>query len=155
MTESQIFSDTTGARPVQVSPARLLEGLRCRHPSLAGLVDEDVLSLEQALAEGRERDAEPSSGFRRLRRRHSDLIRMHQAYTNREAELRILVDQVLAENRKLVQAAAAAPTAWFELAHSSLNQLENNPDRLALQTMLAVLAQLQSRLSAIVMKVPL
>ena len=44
---------------------------------------------------------------------------------------------------------------WHESANTILAELESNPDRRALQVMTASLAQLQSRLAAIVMRVTL
>ena len=78
----------------------------------------------------------------------------------REAELQQSIARLL-EQHKRIMAEVRSPVrygeplpSWHEGANS-LGQLENSPDRLALQTMAAAIAQLQSRLASIVMRQPL
>jgi hypothetical protein len=99
-----------------------------------------------------------NSGYRRLQVRHRALIVERDALKpelverdEREAELQTSIDRLLEQHKRLMQT-VRAPQPWFENAHQVLGQLENNPDRLGLQTMTAALAQLQSRLSALVMR---
>ena len=115
-----------------------------------------------------EPEAKKSSGYRRLQVRHHTLITEHQALKaelaerdEREAELQQSIARLL-EQHKRIMAEVRSPVrygeplpSWHEGANATLGQLENSPDRLALQTMAAAIAQLQSRLASIVMRQPL
>ena len=111
-----------------------------------------------------------SSGYRRLQVRHRALIAANEGLKaelmerdEREAELQQSIDRLLEQHRRImaevrppVRYGESLPTpSWHEGANVILGQLENSPDRLALQTMAAAIAQLQSRLASIVMRQPL
>jgi hypothetical protein len=109
-----------------------------------------------------------SSGYRRLQVRHHTLITEHEVLKAElaerdqiESELQASIDRLLEQHKRIMQTVKGPvrygepPPSWHEGANAILGQLENNPERLALQTMTAWLAQLQSRLSAIIMRTTL
>jgi hypothetical protein len=74
-----------------------------------------------------------------------------------QAALQRDVDNLLAQHDRLMKAAKATPqaAAWFESANLTLAQLAQDPDPRAVQIFVAALAQLQSRVSPIVMRTPM
>ena len=78
-----------------------------------------------------------------------------------ESELQASIDRLLEQHKRIMQTVKGAvhygepPPSWHEGANAILGQLENHPGRLALQTMTAAIAQLQSRLASIVLRTTL
>jgi hypothetical protein len=124
--------------------------------------------LDEVVAEAPPEAPRKSSGYRRLQVRHRALIVENEGLKaelserdEREAELQQSIGRLLEQHRRIMAEVRSPvrygepPPSWHEGANAILAQLETNPDRLALQTMVGSLAQLQSRLTAIVMRQPL
>lgn len=134
------------------------EDLRARHPTLADKVGDGQIDLEAAIAEAIKRDSRPRSGYARAKSRLHKIYAQHDALKAEHEALQADVDRLLAEHRRIMEATKArgdSRLGWHESANTILAELEGNPDRRALQVMTASLAQLQSRLAAIVMRVTL
>ena len=130
-----------------------MNDLRARHPQLADRVGDGQIDLEAAIAEAIRRDGKPRSGYARQKSRMQKLYAEHNALKAEHDDLQASVDRLLAEHQRLMKSVKSP--SWFEGANATLAQLEASPEPRALQVTAAALAQLQSRLSAIAMRVTL
>jgi hypothetical protein len=122
----------------------------------------DVQPIDVAPAPGPKK----SSGYPRLQRRHGELVQAHETLQLEHRELleaqetlQSDIDRLLEQHKRImltVKGPVGEPSpSWHQGANAILGQLENSPDRLALQTMTAAIAQLQSRLASIVLRTTL
>jgi hypothetical protein len=102
-----------------------------------------------------------SSGYKRLKVRHHNLIEQHDALKaelaerdEREAELQQSIDRLLAQHKRIM-AEARTPQPWFDGAKQALASLAENPDRHAIEVFVTALAVLQRRIDPIVSRLPL
>ena len=123
---------------------------------------------DEMVAEAPPEAPRKSSGYRRLQVRHRNLLAEHEVLKAElaerdqiESELQASIDRLLEQHKRIMQTVKGAvrygepPPSWHEGANAILGQLENHPDRLALQTMTAAIAQLQGRLASIVLRTAL
>jgi hypothetical protein len=75
---------------------------------------------------------------------------------DQQAALQADVERLLAEHRRIVETARAPSPAsnWFESAHLVLNEMATRPDLRTTQVFAGALATLQTKLAAIVSRLP-
>jgi hypothetical protein len=91
-----------------------------------------------------------------LKEEKESLERDYYALLDQQAALQKDVDNLLEQHGRLMQSARApAPASnWFEAAHLVLNQMAVNPDLRTTQVFAGALATLQTKLAAIVSRIP-
>jgi predicted nucleic acid-binding Zn-ribbon protein len=106
-----------------------------------------------------------TSGYRRLQRRHGELVHAHEALKaelaerdEREAELQASIDRLLEQHKRIMQTVRApqpsAQANWFEGASLTLAQMAQNPDAQAVKILEQALVGLLQKTIALGARIP-